>query len=156
MYCRRATKNILLQRYILTWCNWEFFREGEVFWNKGTSISISSTAHEKNQDIFLENWALFFKFQKGAGETSFHQLLACLEMMITLKKFNARLLFASIAKVDNKYSSKLTSSFFFICASHCQFRVLIYLTPFELILPLLPLLYRSNLLSISSSKVFAF
>ena len=47
MYCRRATKNILLQRYILTWCNWEFFREGEVFWNKGTSVSISSTAHER-------------------------------------------------------------------------------------------------------------
>ena len=47
MYCRRATKNILLQRCLIIWCNLEFFRAGEVFWNKGTSINISSTAHER-------------------------------------------------------------------------------------------------------------
>ena len=39
--------NFLLQKYIITWCNKDFFRAGLVFWNKGTSISISSTTYER-------------------------------------------------------------------------------------------------------------
>ena len=72
-----------------------------------------------------------------------------------IKKFDTRLLFVSTTKMDSNYnSSKLASSFF--PASNCLFRVLIYLTPFELIFHLLLLLYCSILISISSSKVLLF
>lgn len=38
--------NILTTKIILQACNKEFFGAGEVFWNKGTLISISSATHE--------------------------------------------------------------------------------------------------------------
>ena len=106
-----------------------------------------------NQDIFFGKLGTFLILKKGQERL----LPTSCQSVLTddnIKKFNARLLFVSTAKMDNNYSfSKFTSSVFFFYASNCLLRVFIYLTPFDLIFPLLPLLYCSNLLSMSSSKV---
>ena len=57
---------------------------------------------------------------------------------------------------DNYSSSKLTSSFFHLCWYLLVQSFDLYLTLFESIFSLLPLLYCSNLFSVSSTKVFAF
>ena len=66
----------------------------------------------------LKTWfeMIICNFQKRAWET-FSPLVTGLHWSDdNIKKFNARLLFASTAKVDNNYSSsKLTSSFFLLC-----------------------------------------
>ena len=68
---------------------------------------------------------------------------------------NAKILTLGFEMDSNYRSSKLTS-FFFIGASNCLFKVFIYLIPFELIFHLLPFLHCFNLLSLSSSKIFDF
>ena len=76
--------------------------------------------------------------------------------MTTLKNLSLHF-YCKYYKMNNNYSSsKLTPSFCFY-AINCLFRVFIYLTLFELIFLLVPfsnVLIYSNLLSISSAKVF--
>ena len=74
---------------------------------------------------FRKIGALFLIFKKGQ-----ERLVAGLYWSHdNTKKFKARLVFVSTAKMDNDHNSSKITSFFFFYASNCLFRVFIYLTP---------------------------
>ena len=111
---------------------------------------------ESNQNILFPKIRVpFFYFLKKGREDVPRQLHACTDLMITLK----HLTLGFYAQVLQKWiiiAVPQSSLFFFFCVSNCLFRFFIYLTPFEMIFALLPLLRCSQLLSISSAEAFAF
>ena len=70
-------------------------------------LSEKFNPHMKKSEHFFGKLGTFLIFKKG------QERLLPTSYQPNIKKFNARLLFASTAKMDNKYSSKLTPFFSF-------------------------------------------
>ena len=61
---------MLNARQVTEWRCQIFFRAGEIFWNKDTSIRISTTIHETKvlQGPNVEDFCLFLHFYKETGK----------------------------------------------------------------------------------------